>query len=61
MIDMMVFLGRDRCPLCGSYGTKTRERNIFICQRCDSPFNEFGVSPLAEFEEVEAMDFHRQN
>jgi ribosomal protein L37AE/L43A len=58
---MVVFLGRDRCPLCGSFGTKTKERNIFICKKCDVPFNEFGVSPLAKIEDVEEIVFRQQN
>ena len=45
---MMMSMEKDRCPLCGSFGTNTRQKNIFICPKCTVPFNEFGISPLAE-------------
>lgn len=51
---MMMKMEKDRCPICWSFGTSTRHKNIFICHSCEMPFNEFGVSPIISAE----IDFH---
>lgn len=53
MMIMLIVIEKNRCPLCGFFGEKTREKNIFICPKCEMPFSEFGLSPGMEIENRE--------
>gem|GEM_PF-5424136 len=46
---------KNRCPICWAFGKKTGEKNIFICPRCSTLFNKFGILSLADIEEFEDL------
>ena len=40
----MYMIGKKLCPHCGVKGKAWKEdKNIFICPKCNSFFNEFGI------------------
>ncbi|MCD6092517.1 MAG: hypothetical protein J7J38_00670 [Candidatus Aenigmarchaeota archaeon] len=46
---------KNRCPICWAFGKKTGEKNMFICPRCSTLFNKFGILSLADIEEFEDL------
>jgi ribosomal protein L37AE/L43A len=55
---MWITVEKNRCPLCGFFGNKTEEANIFICPKCMVPFNEFGLPSDIQMKPFEENDFH---
>lgn len=40
----MYVIGKQLCPNCGIKGKKWKtDPNVFICTKCNSFFNEFGI------------------
>lgn len=55
---MFVIIGKKRCPSCGIKGEKWKKKpEVFVCKKCNSFYNEFGIVLESQTQEEEEIRF----
>ena len=48
----MIFIEKNKCPLCGKLGKPIKKQNIKECPSCDILFNDYGIISSIEEDNI---------